>query len=363
MLAGDLILCRVASMLPRALSVLLILCTCLSLARAESPAAIPFKVGIGIPLSGAVKFLGDNTLMGVTLYQEQHPAFRQKIALHIEDTTAATAAGVSAVKKLIEIDSVDALVLEVSPVVNAVAPLIDREGIPTIAIVGDDCSKGRKFMVKLWLPASHEAQAVAMHLKALGITSLAIVYAEQDSMLARTTALKQLLPATMTIYDASIGTNDELAIAATRIAAFAPQALIMNLMPGQNAIFARRLAELRYSGHRIATGIVADIAEQTAAAGTLAGTKYPDVGIDKNFVQAFRLRFGAAHPPIGAANGYDAMKLLDHALADLTYPYDKSRINARLRVRDFEGALGKYSFSFDEMNTYLLPAVMREVGP
>ncbi|RIL09356.1 MAG: hypothetical protein DCC75_06700 [Proteobacteria bacterium] len=319
------------------------------------------RIGLALALSGGAKFIGDNVQRGAELYLRQYPEFASRIETVTEDVGPSTPQGIGAVRKLIEIDRVGALILTISPVTNAVAPLIDARKIPSLAIVGDDCAKGREYMIKLWMPAGNEARAVRDYLEQKKIKRVAAVTTEQDSMLARTESLKRLLPDGAMVFEQRIMDVSELPVMAARIANLSPQAVAMNFMPGQSAILAKRLRELGYKGQLIGTAILLEPSEMEGASGALDGTVFPDSPLTDEFVRMHRREFGS-HPGAGTANGYDAMKLFNQALRQFEGAAAPEELNQALRVKNFSGALGTYSFSREALNSYDLPAVMRSVN-
>lgn len=88
----------------------------------------PLKVGVILPLTGSVAVSGEKLLQGVQLAQKEVDS--AKITFVIEDDHSKTADGITAAKKLMEVDKVDVLLgLYIPDVVVAVAPLAKEKGI------------------------------------------------------------------------------------------------------------------------------------------------------------------------------------------------------------------------------------------
>jgi ABC-type branched-subunit amino acid transport system substrate-binding protein len=320
------------------------------------------KIGFAVPLSGDIAWFGTNTKDGADFYLQDVPGAKDRLEIVVEDVTSnSTSRGVSAVRKLIDVDKVDALVVEMSPVANASRGFIDKARIPTVAITGADCAIDTEFMVKLWLPAESEAAVFARHLQAGKFRRASIVSSEQDSRLAVRDAFKKAQPDSITIVsDEVIAPGDDSSVLAPRVLSANPEIVILNLLTGQNALIAKRLRSSGYRGEFVATILVASGGEKEAAAGALDGVPYVDVAVSPDFAARYLKQTGRSLQPV-TANGYDALGLFDSAFKDSENKIDPAALNTALRRKAHTGALGAYSFSFDNRNTFLLPAELKRL--
>ena len=324
--------------------------------------AHPVRIGVAAPLSGSSSWLGESTRQGIELYLTEHPDFARRTEFIYEDVGSGTAtAGVSAVRNLIEARGIAGLIIEHSTVTNAAAPFIDQSRIPTIAITGSDSARGRSFMVKLWFPLQAEAQAAKEYLIKEKLTRLVSVTTEQDSMLDRTRTLKEALGAQLPFLgELTVSAVEEVPAVAAKIPSLKPQVVVLHLMPGQCGLMARKLRELGYTGLFISTVAAADASERTLAQGALRGALAPSFVPNPDFTARFMSRFHA-EPEGATPNGYDAAKLFDQALAQVAEPRTPEEVVSALKVRNFSGALGTYSFGFTEANTYEIPIILRAI--
>lgn len=336
-------------------------------AQAQNVSTVPtkLKVGFAIPLSGNGSWMGQNLKAGVELYLKETPAARERLELFYEDeTTSNTTMGVTAVKSLIENKKVDALVVFLSPVAYAAAPIVERMGIPTFAITGSDTAKDRTYMVKLWLSTKAEGEAIAKELlKHPEWKTIAFITSEQDSMLARTKAAKEAIDDQDVdiniVFEENVTDAETLNLFASKIAQKKPDVIVINLMPGQVGLFAKKLWEKTYHGQLIGCSTMTDKNEQVLAQGALSGSLYVDSEYSPDFIEAFA-RDNGSFPLPGAANGYDAIKILDTAF-QASGGTDHQKLNKNIRIKDFKGALGNYSFIEDEFNTFDHKAVIRRL--
>ncbi len=88
----------------------------------------PIKVGVILPLTGSIAVSGEKLLQGVELAKAEFDP--SEVTFIVEDDHTDTVDGVSAAKKLLEVDKVDVLVgLYVPDEVVAVAPMAKEKGV------------------------------------------------------------------------------------------------------------------------------------------------------------------------------------------------------------------------------------------
>lgn len=96
----------------------------------------PIKIGVITPLSGAVAVAGENFLKGVLLakeiYESSHP--NEKIELIAEDDRYDGKSGLTAYKKLTEINKIDALINATTPTIDAIYNEATKTDIPVIQL-------------------------------------------------------------------------------------------------------------------------------------------------------------------------------------------------------------------------------------
>jgi branched-chain amino acid transport system substrate-binding protein len=104
------------------------------------------KLGLMLPLTGDYAAAGQNMQKGMTValeqYKKDHPNVR--ITTVIEDDAYDATKGVTAYKKLADLDKVDAILMLSTPVIDAIHEDVVKRGIPIIQLgvqtvgVGDD---------------------------------------------------------------------------------------------------------------------------------------------------------------------------------------------------------------------------------
>lgn len=96
------------------------------------------KIGLIAPLSGQFSFVGDNVVAGARLYEKEWNENKynegQKLSLIIEDDGFDAKKGVTAYKKLTEIDQVDAIYNVTSPTIDAIYDQVSNKAVPTMQL-------------------------------------------------------------------------------------------------------------------------------------------------------------------------------------------------------------------------------------
>ena len=98
------------------------------------PASI--KLGLMLPLTGDYSAAGENVQKGMDLaldeYKKAHPSV--KIDVVIEDDAYNAQKGVTAYRKMMDLDKVDAILMLSTPVIDAIHQDVVRSGIPVIQL-------------------------------------------------------------------------------------------------------------------------------------------------------------------------------------------------------------------------------------
>lgn len=91
------------------------------------------KIGVISPLTGQYAEFGENFVQGVNLAVEEYiQSTGNNVEVFIEDDSFEATKGLSAYKKLVELDDVDALVVGTAPTINAIYDDSKSQDIPVI---------------------------------------------------------------------------------------------------------------------------------------------------------------------------------------------------------------------------------------
>ena len=323
-------------------------------------------LGLAIPLSGSLAWLGANIQDGINLYLEQHPDLNNKLKIITEDvTTNETSRGVSALKKLIDIDKVDTMIVANSGVLEGTKSDIDRQKVVTFGIVGTDAMKGMKYGVKHWVTTQAEANTLASKVRDLNITRVAIATSEHQGYINREESVQAELAAlnnnNLLVYSQRSTNQDDLPGIALKIKQFNPEVVIILLFPGQVGILAKELKKLGVSAQYLGTVSASDPADLKISEGALANLLYCDVPFSAEFESSYKAKYGKK-PAIGAPNGYDIVKIIHSAMHNGISPADRDKFNNFIRQKIFTGSMGTYSFVDDGNNTFNFPMTLKAVN-
>ncbi|MCB0338456.1 MAG: penicillin-binding protein activator [Bdellovibrionales bacterium] len=337
-----------------------------SLQAKENELAKPFAIGAILPLSGTGASIGASIRKGIELaYDELSEGEKQNIALIFEDDAWQPSSAVAAYQKLKSVNNIDAVFVCGSSIGNAVVPLAEQQGVISISIGASDYGivANRNLAFLHWVTPDVEAKVFVDELKKRKYQRMAMIYGEQEGILASIPKIRQELE--------SAGLSDKIVLEksylpdATQYRDFVTQAkakqvdgVIVMLLPGALSTFAKQSRQASLDVDLMGLELFEDENEVRASDGALIGQWYVNAsdGSD-HFNIKYKQRFGE-NPGFGSANGYDSMKLIAKAI-------EKSESEATsvahyLRtLQDFHGAAGVYSASGD--NRFTLPAAVKLV--
>lgn len=140
----------------------------------------PVKIGVILPITGSVAVSGEKLLQGVQLAQKEFDS--SKYVFVIEDDHSKTTDGITAAKKLLDVDKVDVLLgLYIPDVVVAVAPLAKEKGVTIFS--ASYCSDAFKALDNVFCgypTAVDQLRTVLPQIKKLNIKTVALVNTNDD---------------------------------------------------------------------------------------------------------------------------------------------------------------------------------------
>ena len=316
------------------------------------------RVGAILPLTGPAASLGKNIRQALELAHETlPPESRKRIELYVEDDGWDVKRAVAAFQKLVELDKVDAVFAVGSAVGNALAPRAEQKKMPFIALGASDLHivAGRKFCFLHWVTPEEEARVLAAELSRRAYRNLALITAEQEGLLAINRAVMAELRRTgwdkkIVLDEHYLAGETEFRPFLAKVRAKKAEAIIVSLMPGAVASFAKQARNAGLKSDLVGVELFEDDNEVKAAEGALLNQWYVTQrsGLPE-FEKAYSKKF-SEHAGYGAVNGYDALILLSRAFE--AHGLDTAAIAGYLAsVKDFNGAAGVYSASGDQRFT------------
>lgn len=323
----------------------------------------PIVVGISAPLTGDAANIGTATKNGVELlYSELSPELKSRIKLSFQDDQNSPKTAVSVFTKLVTGDKAAAMITVASNTSKVTAPLADRAKVPQLSIATDTAVvEGKKYVVNLWATAAEEAKPAVAEAIRRGYKKIAVISSVHD-----------LTSSCRKAFEAENAGRIQLVLSdeyAPDVRDFKPflaklrsagevDAIFVNLFLGQIGVFAKQSRELGFKQPLFGFELFEDKGEVKNSNGALIGQWYSQAADPTpEFLKHYEAKFPGS-PSLGAANGYDALKLIASAIEAGKDTSDG--INEFVHsVKDFSGALGTYSAT--GRNTFTLPATLKVV--
>ncbi len=142
---------------------------------------VPPKIGLITDLSGRFSTWGNQTVSGIMLAKEELARDGIDSELIVEDCALDPMRAATAAQKLITVDKVDALYLELTAPSIAVAPIAARHNIPMFYIsLAESPLTTHPGAFKSYIEASDGCALIAQHWKSRGVTKVGILKATAE---------------------------------------------------------------------------------------------------------------------------------------------------------------------------------------
>ncbi|MCZ6688095.1 MAG: penicillin-binding protein activator [Planctomycetota bacterium] len=323
--------------------------------------AAVLKIGATLPLSGDAAVWGKNTQEGIDLAVEEINAsggvLGRNLVIAYEDTKALPKEGVTAYRKLVAVDRVQAIIDDsVSGVTLAMAPLAQRDQVVILATgaTAPKISDAGKYIFRIWNSDAYEGQVAADYaFDNLDLHSMAILYVNNEYG----KGLEQVFRARFRERGGKVSISEGFAQSATdmrtqitKIIASAADGLYVVGYPKEIPIALRQAKELGLSVPLLGTVAMQDPQLIKSAGDAAEGLMFPypkslTAQHVSRFSQAFQNRYGK-EPGITADVGYDAVKMLAKAI-ELSGGITGEEIMTGLNMlQDYPGVSG--TMTFDE---------------
>jgi len=283
--------------------------------REQAPKEInTIRIGALLILSGDGAAWGENAQRGLQMaIDEFNTGSVLKVELIVEDTAGETSRAVSAYRKLVDIDKVDAVVGPLFQTeVATVAPLVAEDSIPVItpsyAPIKNRPNPRNPLMI--WMDPTIEAHRMAEYVFNSGIKTVSVIgtldswenevsdaFAKRFEELGGSVISKELVQPD----------TDNVRVTVTKSLNKNPEAIFIGSYY-QFIPITKIIDELQFPGEIFSIEVDSYLAEETAA--FTDGLRFiaPDFYTEE-FAQRFELLYGQK-PGIPAGQAYDATKLL-----------------------------------------------------
>lgn len=307
------------------------------------------KVGAVLSLSGGLSMIGEGIRNGILLAQsELDPG--SKVQFIFEDDAFQSARSVSAVKKLISVDKVSALITFGSSTSLAAAPLAEKAEVPLFAISGmKKVAQDRRYIIRFFVDVVQCSRDIAAEAVRRGYQRVFSVATVQDAMLDFSGMLEEQLRGRIVGAEEYEHGNSDFRAAASKAVGLRADAVFLALLAPQASIFARQARSAGYKGAFFGAYQLENHIELEAAGEALKDAWFASTiaGVGSDFVKRYESTFRVTMEH-NAPYGYDIAKMIIEAVEK------KADINSYAHgLKKFQGALGIYGITPD--NDFSVP--------
>jgi branched-chain amino acid transport system substrate-binding protein len=164
------------------------------------------KIGVAVPLTGNNGFAGEGIRNAIMLAQSELGSTKYKYEVIFEDTQVDPKAAMSVVKKMIEIDNVDAIIDAYAPIGVTISPITEREEIVHIGIAFDPRAAEGKYNFINFTTPDTAVRKFLSEMNVRGLNTLGVFHLNNPGILAVNEALVRLSPE----YGVKILDNQEI---------------------------------------------------------------------------------------------------------------------------------------------------------
>ena len=304
-------------------------------------------VGVISGLSGDYAVVGENFVKGVTLAQEQWNIANPKRQIKIisENDGFDSKKGLSAYKKLTEVDKVDGLINATTVTMDVIYSDVIKTGLPVAQGFEQGIEPKNDNIVQLW-PGNVPAEAeLGKYIKEKGFKKVAVFIDNSSSFF--TQALKGFekgygspVSEFKVSSDASV-----LRTSVLKVTEIKPEAIVFIVQPSEGIILIKEFNKIAKNKYQYVFDANLQTGFETYAKGLgdmniLNGSivfSVPNI-YRQEFVSAYKNKFGT-DPAIGSETGYNAFVLISSA-----YNSNRDAWVKNMKAASFRGADGQVVF-------------------
>ena len=267
--------------------------------------AEPFKVGVSAPLTGDLAEFGESVRNGFEMSVAECPG--SQLRFLYEDNQYNAKVALSAYRKLVAEEKIDALFSWGEAPLHAIAPLVARQGIPTVAMSVDTApAEGNASVVISINTPNQFVEKLRSELRLRGLKKIGFVVTEDPFTLGLFDVFaKTSLPdETVEVIASVAATEMDFKTIATKVARSGYDAIGVYLLSGQVQSMYRELGKLRFARPSFGSDVFESRSEVEGAGGAIEGALYPNLLVPSDFRSRYRARFGKDSQVAYAYNSY-----------------------------------------------------------
>lgn len=266
------------------------------------------KIGLNLPLSGGVAFLGEPAKKAAELALKDAGVTKYNYELVFEDDQFSPKLSATAASKLINIDKVLAIIEFGSGTGNAINSIAEAGKTVQFSLASDPTVAKGVYNYVHWTPPFKEGQLLAQELIKRGYKKVSIIDTNHPGPLAVTDAVKEFVKGSgveIVSYDlTNVGEKDFKTII-TKIKKANPDMIVLEMFSPEIEIAARQMKEL---GVNIPVTSV-ETFEWSSNPELFNGSWFVSDSIVPGFVAKFKAVYGT-DPQAGSSYVYDLVTML-----------------------------------------------------
>lgn len=305
--------------------------------QTDQGAGVPIRIGAILPLTGSAALLGTEIKQGMELAIKEINSTGgiggRRLEVIFLDSKNDAKEGVSAARKLLDLDQVPVIITAMSSVTMAIIPIIDKRKIVLFSTVTatPGLTQKSQWVFRDYYTTDTQGEAMARFLtEEAGVKAVAVLYINDDYGVTGTEVFRKIYSdrgGNILTSEAYEKASTDLRAQITKAMMHKPEAIHIIAYGQALAIAVRQIRELGYKGKILSyTGLVdQDVLKQAGSAAegaiVVASTYDPQapVGrVQKQFIETYREAF-AKLPSHYPAFGYDATILLVEAMRGKGY--------------------------------------------
>ncbi len=318
------------------------------------------KIGVSLPLTGDVAFLGESSKNGIELAKSQLDDTKFDYQLIFEDDKFDPKGASTAARKLIDVDNVDVIVSFASHQGNAISPIATESKVIHFGIASDQNVAKDKYNFLHWTPPDSEGQVWIDEAQKRSFKRIAIIGMQQQGVQALIDAVKKYLKPEMSIVaeERFAGGEKDFKTMLLKTEREKPDIYLLGAFTPETELIVKQMKELKI-GTEISSIESFELSNQPEL---FEGKWYVNAAdpTDK-FRTDFETRFGKT-PQGGAANMYDIFNMIVYGYENAgtaEKPSKEQVITTLEGIKDFPGALGLLNIG--EEGTIWSKAVVRTI--
>lgn len=310
----------------------------------------PIKIGLILPLTGDLGFIGEAGKGGALLAIEKinnNASLKNKYELVIEDDSFDAKKTASAINKLLSIDKVNAVISVSSTGGNVVAPIAEKNEVPHIGLASDSNVAKGEYNFTHWTRPKEETTMLISELQKRSFKKVAVINVNQQGYKAINDDFKSKISGTdITIVADEVFNSGEkdFKTIISRTSKQNPDIYIIGAFSPEIEVLGKQLKEMG-----VKTPLTSVEAFGLASKPEIfEGNWFIDASVDTdNFKEEYKAKFNKEVGP-SSANVYDAVNLMIMAIENSTNegaPSGAQISKSLSETKGYSGALGILTIS------------------